>query len=158
MSSLEPFINLLILLTVLSIAAERATNFFKLRNPALRDVTPGKGLDVKHEQGEKIREHGITLRSLLVGVGLAVLVKANLFEILSSIESPWDTLGWFQQVDDKWAPAAAAASLGTAGYALIGSAITGIALGFGSKFWHEILDSVLELRGMAKALRKKQGG
>jgi len=32
-----------------------------------------------------------------------VLVKANLFEILSSIESPWDTLGWFQQVDDKWA-------------------------------------------------------
>jgi len=155
MSSLEPFINLLILLTVLSIAAERATNFFKLRNPALRDAArPGAERD-KHE---KVREHGITVRSLLIGIALAVLVKANLFEILSSIESPWDTLGWFQQVDDKWAPAAAAASLGTAGYALLGSAITGIALGFGSKFWHELLDSVLELRGVAKALRKKQEG
>ncbi|SRR6266540_762395 len=151
MNSLEPFINLLILLTVLSIAAERATNFFKLRHPELRNPAEG----VKHE---KEREQRITFRSLLVGVALAVLVKANLFEILSSIDSPWDTLGWFQLGDSTWAPAAAAASFGTASYALLGSAITGIALGFGSKFWHEILDGVLELKGIAKKLRTKTDG
>ena len=148
MSSLEPVINILILLTVLSIAAERATNFLKLRHPALRNASQG---DVE----EKAREHKITLRSLLVGVAVAVVVKANLFEIFSSVDAPWETLGWLQQSESKWVPAAVTASLGSASYAVLGSALTGIALGFGSKFWHEILDSVLELRGIAKKLRKR---
>jgi hypothetical protein len=148
MSSLEPFINILILLTVLSIAAERATNFFKLRSEGLRDAA---GTD----KGEKAREHRITVRSLLVGIAVAIVVKANLFEILTRIDAPWDTLGWFQQAESRWVPATAAGSLGTAFYAVLGSAITGIALGFGSKFWHEILDGVLELRGIAKKIRKR---
>jgi hypothetical protein len=148
MSSLEPLLNLIALLTVLSIAAERASNFLKLGHPALRN-------DTGTEKGEKEREHRITLRSLLVGVALAILVKANLFEIFMSIDSPWDTLGWFQAAESQWVPAAATASIGTAAYALVGCAITGMALGFGSKFWHEILDGVLELRGITKALRKK---
>jgi len=148
MSSLEPFINILILLTVLSIAAERATNFFKLRSPVLRETAPS-------DKGEKAREHSITLRSLLVGIAVAIVVKANLFEILTRIDAPWDTLGWLQQSEASWVPAAAAGSVGTALYAVLGSALTGIALGFGSKFWHEILDGVLELRGIAKKIRKQ---
>lgn len=150
MSSLEPFINILILLTVLSIAAERATNFFKLRSPDLRDTKPS-------EKAEKEREQRITFRSLLVGVAVAILVKANLFEIMARVDAPWDTLGWLQQSESAWVPAAAAGSLGTAFYAVLGSALTGVALGFGSKFWHEILDGVLELRGIAKKLRKQTG-
>lgn len=148
MSSLEPFINILILLTVLSIAAERATNFFKLRKADLRE---SKGSD----KGEKEREQRITVRSLLVGIAVAVLVKANLFEILTRVDAPWDTLGWLQQAETAWVPAAAAGSVGTASYAVMGCVLTGVALGFGSKFWHEILDGVLELRGIAKKIRKK---
>lgn len=148
MSSLEPFINILVLLTVLSIAAERATNFLKLRSPALRNASQA-------DEQEKAREHSITLRSLIMGVAVAVIVKANLFEILTSIDAPWETLGWLRQSESRWVPAAATASVGSASYAVLGSALTGIALGFGSKFWHEILDSVLELRGIAKKLRKR---
>jgi cytochrome c biogenesis factor len=148
MSSLEPFINILVLLTVLSIAAERATNFFKLRDKSLREATAS-------DATEKEREHRITVRSLIMGIAVAILVKANLFEIWTRIDAPWDTLGWLQQSESKWVPAAAAASVGTALYALIGSALTGIALGFGSKFWHEILDGVVELRGIAKKVRKQ---
>jgi hypothetical protein len=148
MSSLEPLLNLIALLTVLSIAAERASNFLKLGHPDLRNATGT-------EKGEKEREHRITLRSLFVGVALAILVKANLFEIFMSIDAPWDTLGWFQAAESKWVPAAAAANIGTVAYALMGCAITGVALGFGSKFWHEILDGILELRGITKGLRKK---
>jgi len=151
MSSLEPFINILILLTVLSIAAERATNFFKLRSEGLRDAAAS-------EKGEKAREQRITVRSLLVGIAVAIAVKANLFEILTRIDAPWDTLGWFQQAESTWVPAAAAGSIGTASYAVLGSALTGIALGFGSKFWHEVLDGVLELRGIAKKMRKRKEG
>lgn len=148
MSSLEPFINILVLLTVLSIAAERATNFFKLRDKSLREATAS-------DVAEKEREHRITVRSLIMGIAVAILVKANLFEIWTRIDAPWDTLGWLQQSESKWVPAAAAASVGTAFYAIIGSALTGIALGFGSKFWHEALDGVVELRGIAKKIRKQ---
>lgn len=151
MSSLEPFINILILLTVLSIAAERATNFIKLRNTDLRNPKAS-------DTGEKEREHRITLRSLVAGIAVAIIVKANLFEILTRIDAPWDTLGWFQQAESTWVPAAAAGSVGTAFYAVLGSALTGVALGFGSKFWHEVLDGVLELRGIAKKIRKRKEG
>jgi len=60
----------------------------------LRDAArPGAERD-KHEKVRR-RDHGARL---LIGIALAVLVKANLFEILSSIESPWDTLAAFQQM------------------------------------------------------------
>ncbi len=47
-----------------------------------------------------------------------------------------------------------------AGHAILGSAITGLALGFGSKFWHEVLDAVFEIRNMAKNrnIQSKQRG
>ena len=37
--SFQPIINLLVLLTALSVAAERITNLVKLRNPDLRNRT-----------------------------------------------------------------------------------------------------------------------
>jgi len=86
MSSLEPFIKPPHPAHRLEHRCGAATNFFKLRNPALRDAArPG----AERGQTREVREHGITVRSLLIGIALAVLVKANLFEILSSIESPW---------------------------------------------------------------------
>ena len=93
-----------------------------------------------------------------VCVGVAVLVKANLFEILNSLDAPWQTLGWMELGDAKWSAAAALHSPSTALYAVLGSAVTGVALGFGSKFWHEALDGVLELRGIAKRLKESYRG
>jgi len=148
METLEPLVNLLILLTVLSVAAERATNILKLRNTDLQDSATSN-------LSEKEREHRITVRSIGLGVLLAILVKANLFEIMAQLDSPWQTLGWVEVTAGQWSRSAATAGLGPFLYALAGSAITGVALGFGSKFWHEILDTVFEIRGIAKGLRKK---
>ena len=149
MSTLEPLINLLILLTVLSVAAERATNVIKLRREELRVPDP------ENKKKEKEREQGITFWAVVMGIGLAILVKADLFEIMTHLDSPWETLGWVRVTESEWSRVPATNNVGTALYALGGSAITGVALGFGSKFWHECLDIVFEVRNRAKALREK---
>src|SRR6266550_3686567 len=133
MSTFEPLINLLVLLTVLSVAAERLTNTLKLRRPSMRVVATRGGK--KDEAGEKEREKDITQVSLLVSLVLAILVKANLFEILSRLDAPWDTIGWLRLNGSTWVRSAALSGVAPLLYALGGSALTGIALGFGSKFW-----------------------
>jgi hypothetical protein len=140
MDAFVPFINLFGLLTAFSIAAERLANVWKLRSPALRDRTATKA-------AEKDRESRITRRTLLVGIGLAIVLKANLFEIINNLNAPWDTIGWYRMEGSvgMWVPD----SFESVVYAVVGSAITGVALGFGSKFWHEILDIVLQLRERA---------
>ncbi len=149
MTTFEPLINLIVLLTALSVAAERVTNVLKLRHP-----------DLRNERGtraeEKDRERGITIRSVAVGMVLAIAMKADLFEILAELDAPWETLGWVQVSAGQWTRAAATVGVGPFLYALIGSAFTGIALGFGSKFWHDILDIVFQLRKITEVVREKR--
>jgi hypothetical protein len=134
---------------VLSVAVERATNAFKLRHPELRVESLSKEV-------EKVREQRITSRSLVLGVVLAVIAKANFFEIVTHLDAPWETLGWAHASGSQWFRDPATMSWGSFLYALGGSAITGIALGFGSKFWHDTLDSVLELKGIARGASQKR--
>lgn len=148
MEPFSPLINLFTLLTVLSIAAERVTNVFKLRRPELRNTG-------KSEEAEKDRERQITQACLTVSIGLALLVKADFFEILVHLDAPWETLGWVRLQGSEWARSTAASGLSQFLYALGGSAVTGIALGFGSKFWHDILDIVLNARENLKRLRQR---
>lgn len=145
MEQLQPIINLLAVLAVLSITAERITNLLKLRHQNLRERK-------KDDAGERGREYSITWRSALVGIVLAVLVKADFFEILIHLDNPWQTLGWVQVQDYHWYRAPATAGLGTFLYALGGCIVTGLGLGFGSKFWHDLLGSVFEMR---RSLREK---
>ena len=95
------------------------------------------------------RERLITASSIWVGVALAIAMKADLFAMLASPDSPWSTLGWTRWDGSHWVRHAALASPAGAVQALMGSAITGISLGFGSKFWHDVLGVVVELRRMA---------
>lgn len=150
MATFEPMINLLILLTVLSVVAERIANLVKLRSPHL---SGDSGI-----LSDKEREHGITVAAVLAGVGVAVLLKADLFEILRHLDAPWETLGWVRVSGSRWVRSAAAGDPGTALYAAGGSAVTGIALGFGSKFWHDVLDIVYEVRRATKRLRAGDAG
>jgi len=148
MDSFEPLINVLTLLTVLSVLAERMTNLLKLRHENLRTL---KITEVE----ERRREYGIAWRNILVGILFSILLKADLFAIMSRLEAPWDTLGWVQVENYRWMRSPASATLGGAIYALAGCTFTGFALGFGSKFWHDILGAVYELRDTAR--RNKPG-
>jgi hypothetical protein len=148
MEAFEPLINLFTVLTVLSIASERLSNMMKLRNPDL-------AVKKHDESAEKQREEKITTRAVLIAILLALLVKADFFEILSKLHEPWSTLGWVRVQTGEWVRSHAFQNAGTVIYACFGCIVTGIAMGFGSKFWHDVLDMVYQLREAAK---KKAGG
>ena len=128
----QPLLNLLLLMTALSVAAERIANVLKLRHPELK--YPGAHT---HRSTEKERERRITTRVVAVSMLLALLVKADFFALLAGAEAPWETLGWSR---------GAARSLPDLVSTVAGTAVTGLALSFGSKFWHDVLDLVYGVR------------
>jgi hypothetical protein len=132
MTTLEPLINLLVLLSALSLAAERLANAMKLGDTDLREKK-------ESSREEKARERCIALRALAASVALAVFMKADFFEILSHLDAPWDTLGWVRAAGDKWTVSLFLQSIN-------GTIVTGISLAFGSKFWHDVLDLVYGVR------------
>jgi type IV secretory pathway VirB2 component (pilin) len=127
METFTPVINLLVLLSTLSLAAERLANVVKLGDARLR--RPGAETSCAEQ---KERERRIGNRVLVVSVLLALAVKADFFAIVSHLEAPWDTLGWTRD-----AMAGSPAELLSA---VLGTILTGLSLGFGSKFWHDVLD------------------
>ncbi len=149
MSGLEPVINVLTLLTVLSITAERLTNVLKLQNEKLREKKS------RNSKQELDRHRSIQARNLAMGIFLALIVKADMFSIVAHLDNPWTTLGWVRVSGAQWFQTAALGDIGTVIYAIVGCLITGVALGFGSKFWHDTLGAIYELRSIG---RNRAGG
>lgn len=148
MGSFEPLINLLLLLTVLSVVSERITNLLKLKRAETRKRT-------KNADKERQREFSISLYGFILGIIISIVVKANFFEILTHLDDPWQTLGWVKMEQNQLIIASAAKGIGTALYALFGCILTGVGLGFGSKFWHDILGAVYEIRSIVRNLKEK---
>jgi len=143
MEAFEPLINLLVLFTILSLAAERATNVIKLKSNDLR-------MRKKDEDGMRKREQKINVRNILVNILFSLVIKANFFEVITHLSDPWKTIGWVQIQDNQWILSPVLDSLGMTLLALVGCLIMGISLGFGSKFWHDILGIVYEIRDMKR--------
>jgi hypothetical protein len=142
---LEPAINLVVLLSTLSVAAERLANVVKLAHADLRESKRRVS-----RRAEKRRERQIATRVLLVSVVLATALKADFFAILSHLDAPWDTLGWTRRP-----PVGSPLDVLTT---LAGTALMGVFLGFGSKFWHDVLDVVHGARDrLGRAGRRAPG-
>ena len=88
---------------------------------------------------EKARERRIAHRALAASLVLALVMKADFFDILAHLEAPWDTLGWARPADADW-------TAGRLVQTLAGTLVTGMSLGFGSKFWHDLLDLLYGVR------------
>lgn len=146
MAPFEPMVNVLVLLSVLSFMAERVTNAWKLSNPTL-------SIRKVQAEAERDREKAIAGRTIIAGVVLALLVKANMLEIVANPTDPWGTIGWVTTREGAWFRSLALTSMGSFLYAVAGSALTGLALGFGSKFWHDTLGGIYELRSFVRDRR-----
>jgi hypothetical protein len=85
-----------------------------------------------------------------MGILVAVVVKADIFSILTHLEDPWAVLGWVRVTEYQWIRSPALSDPGAFLYALVGCVITGVALGFGSGFWHDVLGAVTEFKAMAR--------
>lgn len=166
MDAFSPIINLLVLLTALSLGAERLAQVGKLRHRRLQkrlesdleqvagepeaDAEKVKAARDKVEKWRADGEDRVTIRGIFWGVIVAFAVKANLFTIMAQLEDPWTTLGWVQEVKGVWVRAPELRAAAGWGQALVGCVATGLCLGFGSNFWHDILKTVYAVKQRKK--------
>ena len=100
-------------------------------------------------------ERGLIIWKILSFLRLHSALYANFFEVMTHLDNPWSTLGWVKIQDNYWTRSQALQNLGAFLTALVGSCFTGLGLGFGNKFWHDILGIVYEMRDKRRELNKK---
>lgn len=131
-------VSLVVVLLPLSFIAERFSNFFKLILPSNGKLGFG---NLRHKETdakkEKTRERKIFLLSLLSGEIVAFSLKADLFRIIED-----GKIGWNHTSDDLlW---------------IVGCIFTGFFLSWGSKFWHDLLGILLEVKNLRKAYAEEK--
>jgi hypothetical protein len=141
----ENVISATLVLFILSLITEKVANFIKLHTTRLS--IPQDSLLF-----ETSRTRAIQKRTILIGIVIAVLCKANLFNIFN----PDTPLFWvrsdlpiFTNVDLGWNE-----DFGWTGFigVIFGSVLTGLFLSFGSKFFHDLLDLLLEAKNLKRKL------
>lgn len=141
---LEILITGLMILFILSTITEKLANFIKL-NDTINDTKNFKNIKIRtvNEEDEKNREKKIQIISILIGVAVALICKANIFEILTS-----------ENVQLFWS--APYTDLLSSFTIIVGCIICGIFLSFGSKFFHDLLDIVFQIKELKNKLNVKK--
>lgn len=133
-------INITITLFILSLISERITNFFKLRfYDKSKDVY--KKLSEK-EETEKKEKDNLDF-ALAFGIFTALFLKISLFDLFT--EDFQKHFGWsLKDFNSK--------HLECLPKTIIGCIFTGIFLSFGSKFWHDLLDLLFQIKNLRRKL------
>lgn len=142
---LEQIIQLVTILFLLSMVCERVADFLKhyLNNSqrlGIGDtITKFPGDDIK----EQARAYRILKINVWCGIITAVILKADLIKILNNVQDSGKTIGWsniqeYKQLDYLFLP--------------FGLILTGCFISFGSKFWHDLLDILLEIKNAKRTL------
>lgn len=134
----EILVSLVVVLLPLSFISERFSNFFKLLLPSSGKFGFG---NLRHKEDdakkEKVRERKIFLISLLSGEIVAFALKADLFQIIEN-----GKIGWNQNSNGLlW---------------IVGCLFTGFFLSWGSKFWHDLLGILFEVKNLRKAYAQEK--
>lgn len=152
MDILQQIIQLVIILFLLSMVCERIADFlknylsdsyilkikkefFKVGNT----ITKFPNDDAK----EKARAFRILKINVWSGILLALILKADLIKIFNNITEPGRTLGWNNITEYK-----------ALDFVLLpfGIILTGCFISFGSKFWHDLLDILYEIKNTKRIL------
>ena len=123
-------ISVSLTLFMLSLITEKISNFIKLNVPALANK-------VNSEKDEKKRERNIQLLTGIIGIAVALACNADFFVLIAE--------------DSKIEPLTLLTFKGA-----VGCVITGLFLSQGSKFFHDLLNTVLYYKNMRKAIYNKQ--
>jgi hypothetical protein len=130
MGSENIWITITTIMLMLSLISERVSNLVKLNWPVLRD----KG---KTENEEKIRERNVLVLAVVSGCLVAIVAGADLFTLVNK--------GKLLNAN----------SLNRTN--VLGMLLSGLFISLGSKFWHDVLDIVLQFSKLKKfkALNEK---
>lgn len=149
---LQQIIQLTTILFLLSMVCERIADFlkhylsdshvFKIQNDFFK-VGDTLTKFPKDDSKEQARAYRILKINVWSGILLALILKADLIKIFNNITDPGKTLGWNNITDYK-----------TLDFVLLpfGIALTGCFISFGSKFWHDLLDILYQIKNTKRVL------
>lgn len=123
-----------IVLLILSLITEKIANFWKLQYESLANK---KELDTE----EKLREKNIQLITIVIGIVVSLISKANLFDFFK------DNFNLFWTAEDFKGL--------TLLSNIVGSIVSGLFLSLGSKFFHDLLDMLLQVKNLKRKLNDK---
>jgi hypothetical protein len=145
MGMLEKIIELVTILFLLSMVCERIADFFKHYLCGNDFFKIGDTLTKFQNDSaqEKARKYRILKINVWCGVFTAAILKADLIKILNNISDAGKTLGWnnistYETIDYV--------------FLVPGIILTGCFLSFGSKFWHDLLDILYEIKNTKRVL------
>ena len=111
-------------------------------------------LTVRDEADKRAQEKEVTALSFIVGFLVAYCFNANLFNLFK----PAAQLGWGDTmpfVDEPWY-ALNPQYFDTGILAVIGFLLTAFFLAFGSKFFHDLLDTLLQVKNLKRKLNDRE--
>lgn len=132
---MEHLTQVLLTLFILSLVAERLTNFLKLKREKLRLKKAGSE--------EKERQLKILRLAVLSGLMVAAIVKADFFEMINPQHEQGIT-SWEVYLS-QW-KAVEGSKIWLSIRLIIGIIITGLFISQGSKFFHDLLDIMLQFK------------
>ena len=152
MDILQQIIQLVTILFLLSMVCERIADFlkhylsdshiFRIQKDFFKvgDTLTKSPKDDAKEQARVFRILKINVWS---GILLAAILKADLIKIFNNINEPGKTLGWnniseYGVLDSILLP--------------FGIILTGCFISFGSKFWHDLLDILYQIKNTKRVL------
>lgn len=166
---MDNIIALAMILFILSLITERVSNFFKLRlSDSKRKSKRGSlgrflgfnntAIRAKNPQEEKKREFRVLKINLFFGILTALIFRADLLQIIDHINEPASHIGWDSFLKDwpqneSWGNAKQSwYRVGSILATFLGCCLTGGFLSFGSKFWHDLIDLLLEIKNARRLL------
>ncbi|MEX1002425.1 MAG: hypothetical protein WDZ35_09965 [Crocinitomicaceae bacterium] len=153
-SSMDYFIQITFVLLVLSMIAEKVTNFIKLNYPdnpikAFFNREPKLGKNATIEDFESLKEtkrqREVQTLAILISLTLAFGCRANLFKIYD----PTFELGW---ININWSTYSIRDGVSD----FFGCGLSGIFLSLGSKFFHDLLGLLMESKNLKRKLKNRE--
>lgn len=126
-------ISIVLILLVLSLITEKVTDFIKL------NINSMQKSKVPTLESERQREKKIHLLSITIGILIAIISNADFFKIVETARI------------ESWKEVENISLLSFLGYI-----ITGLFLSQGSKFFHDLLDTLLYVKNIKKSLYQNQ--
>ncbi|HWJ92109.1 MAG TPA: hypothetical protein VNR87_13405 [Flavisolibacter sp.] len=151
---MDNIIQFVTILFMLSMIFERVSEFFKnyLSCKKIGNKFWVGDTTTKFPAGspqELRRDYRILKMNLVIGFVTAFLCHASLFDILRHIENPGQVIGWPEKLslqDLKWNE-----WFNYIGF-LLGCFFTGAFISMGSKFWHDLLDILVEVKNAKRSV------
>jgi len=141
----EKIIQLVTILFLLSMICERVADFFKHYLCGSEffkigdTITKTPGNDIK----EQARAYRILKINVWCGIITASILKADLIKILNNVQDAGSTLGWANITSYN---------LRDVLFLIPGIVLTGCFISFGSKFWHDLLDILYQIKNAKRIL------